>query len=124
MQRNVLPIAVTVAAVCVIGAIAVAVGFWRSVGGGGISAAGWLAMALGAVLSLALGIGLMTLVFFSSRGGYDDIGRDISGPPQAPAPPERNAAAEEACGTRGLNVSSPGNSRKIRIENPEKDRKP
>ena len=33
---------------------------------------GWIALALGTVLSLALGIGLMALVFYSARRGYDD----------------------------------------------------
>lgn len=36
---------------------------------------GWVAMALGAVLSLAVGIGLMTLMFYSSRHGYDELPR-------------------------------------------------
>lgn len=33
---------------------------------------GWLALGLGVVLSLALGIGLMMLVFHSARRGYDE----------------------------------------------------
>ncbi len=33
---------------------------------------GCIALALGSVLSLALGIGLMALVFYSARRGYDD----------------------------------------------------
>ncbi len=33
---------------------------------------GWIALALGTILSLAVGGGLMALVFHSSRGGYDD----------------------------------------------------
>jgi len=33
---------------------------------------GWFALVLGVVLSLLLGGGLMALVFFSSRRGYDD----------------------------------------------------
>lgn len=32
----------------------------------------YVAMALGIVFSLAVGIGLMALVFYSSRKGYDD----------------------------------------------------
>jgi hypothetical protein len=41
-----------------------------------ISAAGWTAMGFGVIVTLALGIGLMALVFISSRRGYDDqIGR-------------------------------------------------
>ena len=34
-----------------------------------------VAVALGIVLTLALGIGLMALVFYSSRQGYDDLDR-------------------------------------------------
>jgi hypothetical protein len=33
---------------------------------------GWIALTLGTVLSLALGGGLMALVFHSARRGYDD----------------------------------------------------
>ena len=38
---------------------------------------GWFALVLGVVLSLLLGGGLMALVFFSSRRGYDDVDHDI-----------------------------------------------
>ncbi len=33
---------------------------------------GYIALALGIVLSLVVGIGLMALVFYSSRSGYDE----------------------------------------------------
>lgn len=33
---------------------------------------GWIALSLGTVLSLAVGGGLMALVFYSARKGYDD----------------------------------------------------
>jgi hypothetical protein len=36
-----------------------------------IGAAGTVAMVLGVLLSLAVGVGLMALVFWSSRKGYD-----------------------------------------------------
>ena len=36
---------------------------------------GWTAMILGVVLSLVVGIGLMALVFYSSRHGYDEAPR-------------------------------------------------
>jgi hypothetical protein len=39
-----------------------------------MSAAGWGAMLLGVVLALALGFGLMSLVFISNRRGYDERG--------------------------------------------------
>lgn len=39
-----------------------------------MSAAGLGAMALGIVLTLGLGVGLMSLVFISNRRGYDERG--------------------------------------------------
>ena len=39
-----------------------------------MSAAGWGAMLLGIVLTLGLGVGLMSLVFISNRRGYDERG--------------------------------------------------
>ncbi|MBS0525426.1 MAG: hypothetical protein JSS04_17485 [Proteobacteria bacterium] len=36
-----------------------------------MSGAGYVAMTFGIVVTLALGIGLMTLVFYSSRKGHD-----------------------------------------------------
>jgi hypothetical protein len=67
------------AAVAVVLAVAVViVEFWSGIGDSEISEAGWFAMALGIVVTLALGIGLMSLVFFSSRRGYDEtIRRDL-----------------------------------------------
>jgi hypothetical protein len=60
-------------AVAAVTAIAVLIArFWSSIGTSEISFAGWLAMALGIAATLALGIGLMSLVFFSSRRGYDE----------------------------------------------------
>jgi hypothetical protein len=37
-----------------------------------MSVHGWIALTLGVVVSMALGVGLMALVFFSARRGYDD----------------------------------------------------
>ena len=48
---------------------------WAGIGDSEISGAGWLAMGLGVIVTLALGIGLMALVFISHRRGYDEIGR-------------------------------------------------
>ncbi len=45
---------------------------WISMGEVEVSPHGFLALALGVLLSLALGIGLMVLVFYSSRHGHDD----------------------------------------------------
>jgi hypothetical protein len=68
-------IAATVAVAAVL-AVAVVIGeFWSDTGDSEISEAGWFAMGLGIVVTLALGIGLMSLVFFSNRRGYDEIAR-------------------------------------------------
>ncbi|WP_395645040.1 hypothetical protein [Terricaulis sp.] len=37
-----------------------------------MSVHGWIALTLGTVLSLVVGAGLMSLVFYSARKGYDD----------------------------------------------------
>jgi len=37
-----------------------------------VSEQGYIAMALGIFFSLIVGVGLMTLVFYSSRAGYDE----------------------------------------------------
>jgi hypothetical protein len=54
------------------GALWYAVDFWMSVGTTSISATGYLMMGLGIAFSLLVGCGLMALVFYSSRHGYDD----------------------------------------------------
>jgi hypothetical protein len=46
-----------------------------------MGAHGWIALALAVVLTLALGIGLMALVFLSARRGYDDRAHHAEGPP-------------------------------------------
>lgn len=53
-------------------AAAVSVINWRVIGDSGIDLNGWIAMIFGVLLTLALGVGLMTLVFISNRRGYDD----------------------------------------------------
>jgi hypothetical protein len=67
-------------AVAAAGIIVVVIGFligtvWTSIGDSEITVAGWIAMGIGVAVTLALGIGLMALVFISSRRGYDEIGR-------------------------------------------------
>jgi hypothetical protein len=37
-----------------------------------VPASGYIAMAFGVIVSLALGFGLMALIFYSSRKGYDE----------------------------------------------------
>jgi hypothetical protein len=64
--------AVVVAIVAVVGVSAVAAALWSSIGDSEMGAAGWIAMTIGVLATLALGIGLMALVFISSRHGYDE----------------------------------------------------
>jgi hypothetical protein len=45
---------------------------WTAVSGPPMPAAGYLAMTLGIVFSLVVGCGLMALLFYSNRHGYDD----------------------------------------------------
>jgi uncharacterized YccA/Bax inhibitor family protein len=71
--RNWVAAAIAGAVVLAIGCLIVAV--WTGIGDSEISGAGWLAMGLGVIVTLALGIGLMALVFISNRRGYDEIGR-------------------------------------------------
>jgi len=71
--RNLLGIAIAAAVVIVV--IAVCVGLWGIVGTSEISVAGWVAMIFGIIATLALGIGLMALVFISNRRGYDEVDR-------------------------------------------------
>jgi hypothetical protein len=67
-------IAMAIAGAVVLAVVCAIRDLWASLGGSEISLAGWLAMGLGIVVTLALGIGLMTLVFISSRRGYDELG--------------------------------------------------
>jgi hypothetical protein len=45
---------------------------WTSAGDVQMSIHGWIALGLGTFFSLAIGCGLMALMFYSSRSGYDD----------------------------------------------------
>jgi hypothetical protein len=45
---------------------------WEGIGAVDIGTNGLIALALGVGFSLALGIGLMRLVYYSSRRGFDD----------------------------------------------------
>jgi membrane protein DedA with SNARE-associated domain len=44
---------------------------WNALDGVEVSTAGWIFIAAGVVFTLALGAGLMALVFYSSREGMD-----------------------------------------------------
>jgi hypothetical protein len=59
-------------AAAVLAGVAIVALLWATIGSSDISFKGWLAMIFGVIAMLAVGIGLMSLVFFSSRHGYDD----------------------------------------------------
>lgn len=45
---------------------------WHEGNAANVPVSGYIAMAIGVVISLACGFGLMMLLFFSSRNGYDE----------------------------------------------------
>lgn len=61
-----------------LGLLALAVWFaaasWNHIGGDDIPLYGYVAIAGGVLFSLIVGGGLMALVFYSNRHGYDDAG--------------------------------------------------
>ena len=72
---------ILLAALAVLALVAIWTGFtgWNLESDVEMSGHGYAAMTIGIVASLVVGIGLMTLVFYSSRKGYDDeAGRDRS----------------------------------------------
>jgi hypothetical protein len=78
VMRNQVSARNAVAAVIAVAAVLVAAGIvatiWTGLPDAHISGAGWFAMILGVLVTLGLGVGLMTLVFISNRRGYDDLG--------------------------------------------------
>jgi hypothetical protein len=67
-------VAVVIAGAVILVVAVVVATSWTGIGNADISPAGWLAMGFGVIVTLALGIGLMALVFISSRRGYDELG--------------------------------------------------
>lgn len=59
---------------------------WQSAAGTDVPPIGFAAMAGGILFSLVVGFGLMALVFYSSRAGYDEPARLIV--PERDPPPE------------------------------------
>jgi fatty acid desaturase len=51
---------------------------WTSIEGPPLPGVGYLAMTIGVLFSLLVGIALMTLLFYSSRHGYDERVQDYS----------------------------------------------
>jgi len=76
MKRLTNWIVVSAVLVVVVVVAAVAVVNWGEIGDAGIDTNGWIALTLGVLVTLALGIGLMALVFISSRRGYDEPPRE------------------------------------------------
>jgi hypothetical protein len=52
--------------------VVIAILGWKSAAHTDVPASGYVALALGVIFSLVVGIGLMTLVFYSSRAGFDE----------------------------------------------------
>ncbi len=61
-----------VAALVAASALAVAYSAWKSLADVQMSAAGYIAMILGALAAFAVGAGLMGLLFWSNRKGFDE----------------------------------------------------
>jgi hypothetical protein len=78
MRSNLNRIAVALAAAAVLAALTAIGDLWSGIGDSEISVVGWLAMGIGIIVTLAVGIGLMSLIFISARRGYDEIGREDS----------------------------------------------
>ena len=78
-----------------IGVAAYSARVWGEMGDSGMSSSGHVALAIGVVAATALGAGLMGLVFYSSRRGYDDaIGTSASADDAAkPAVTEMDVSA-------------------------------
>jgi hypothetical protein len=60
---------------------------WTDAADTDVPASGYVALVFGVIASLAVGFGLMALIFYSSRAGYDEPARpvqndDVSSDPQ------------------------------------------
>ena len=64
-------IVLTVLALLLVGAAVIGYLGWTSTDTS-VPISGYVAMAFGVIFSLAVGIGLMALLFYSSRAGYDE----------------------------------------------------
>ncbi len=76
MQTSKLGFGTIALMVALIAALAAALWYaaaaWLSVSGPPMPTAGYVAMSLGILFSLIVGCGLMALLFYSSRHGYDE----------------------------------------------------
>ena len=72
MSRWSTGISVAVAVIVIAVLVVIATRNWESIGPTGISPLGWIALILGVLVTIGVGVGLMALVFISNRRGYDD----------------------------------------------------
>ncbi len=70
-----------VSALLLSAAAGVAWHLWSELDGVDIGWQGYLALGLGVLMSLIVGVGLMALVFYSARRGYDEQGGAPDPPP-------------------------------------------
>ena len=74
MTRKSTWVAVAIALAVLALVIVLMASVWTGLGDIGISTAGWVALVFGVIVTLALGVGLMALIFISSRRGFDEPG--------------------------------------------------
>jgi TRAP-type C4-dicarboxylate transport system permease small subunit len=84
--------ALTIFVLLAILAGAVWVGYygWESAGNVVMPAWGWVMMGLGIFFTLLVGVGLMALVFYSSRAGYDET-PEVEADADSMTPPKKSS---------------------------------
>jgi multisubunit Na+/H+ antiporter MnhB subunit len=78
-----------VGAAIILALVAIGIYTWRSLGPTQMDANGYIALILGVLGTVGLGVGLMALLFFSHRYGYDDAAGGRAGPPPDPRQPDK-----------------------------------
>lgn len=82
---------------------------WILGNGTDVPVSGYVAMTFGVIVSLAVGFGLMALVFYSSRKGYDE-------PPVLIVPAEEFDADPDSGGENAAAIESNANGRAGRVD--------
>lgn len=73
MRRNMSAILLLIGSLLVLGlCVAAALRVWNGLEGVEMAESGYLGAAIGTVATILLGIGLMALLFYSARRGYDE----------------------------------------------------
>jgi hypothetical protein len=70
-RGNRVAVAVT-AVVLALALVAIGIYAWRTLGASELTVHGYIALVLGVTGTIVLGVGLMVLVFYSNRYGYDE----------------------------------------------------